>query len=348
MLWVLERCCYDSERKSTGKMKNVQDVKTLSDKLISYLRAKLGNPAIDLASPLARLQGGYETSIYRFELDGASNELSRPLVLRLYPQFYGTWNAIWESTVQNVLAGEGYPVAQAHLVCTDMSILGGAFFIMDHLPGQLLAAAPPESVPGLLGKTHAELHNIDPDPLIKALDDKDIAEYNYRLASRFNWLRDKADKLPWIRQGVNWLLDNRPPEPEWLAVCHGDFHALNILHADGKVTGVLDWPGFAIADPVFDVANSIVLITISGKHLAASMGDFSSVDWDVVVDLYLAAYRAHRPLDDTNLDYYRVRRCVMALVQGVEGQKVWQHPLIVSDLLAYILDVTGIQVAMPA
>jgi aminoglycoside phosphotransferase (APT) family kinase protein len=120
------------------------------------------------------------------------------------------------------------------------------------------------------------------------------------------------------------------------------------LYADGKITGVLDWPGFAVTDPVFDVANSIVIITIPGKHLTASMGDFSSVDWDLMADLYLAAYRAHRSLDDGNLDYYRVRRCVMALIQGVEGQQVWQHPLIVSDLLAYILDVTGIQVTMPA
>ena len=263
---------------------------------------------MDFASPLTQLQGGYQTSTYRFELNRASDELSRPLVLRLYPQFYGTWNAVWESTVQNVLAEEGYPVAQAYVVCTDMSILGGAFFIMDHLPGQLLAVAPQETVPGLLGRTHAELHNIDPDPLIKTLQDKGIAEYDYRLASRFDWLRDRADKLPWIRQGVNWLLDNRPPEPERLSVCHGDFHPFNILYDEGKVTGVLDWPGFAIADPVFDVANSVVLITIPSKHLAASMGDFSSVDWDLMADLYLAAYRTHRPLDDANLDYYRVRR----------------------------------------
>jgi hypothetical protein len=67
-----------------------------------------------------------------------------------------------------------------------------------------------------------------------------------------------------------------------------------------------------------------------------------------MADLYLAAYRTHRPLDDTNLDYSRVRRCVLALVQGVEGQEAWQHPLIVRDLLAYILDVTGIQITMPA
>jgi aminoglycoside phosphotransferase (APT) family kinase protein len=219
---------------------------------------------------------------------------------------------------------------------------------MDRLPGQLLAVAPPESVPELMGKTQAELHNIDPAPLIKTLDEKGIAEYVYGLASRFDWLNAKAEKLPWLRQAVDWLLEHRPPEPEHRSVCHGDFHPFNLLYADGKVTGVLDWPGFAVTDPVFDVANSIVIITIAAKHLTASMEGVPSVDWDLMADVYLAAYRAQRSLDDTNLDYYRVRRCVMALIQGVEGQKVWQHPLIVRDLLAYILDGTGIRITIPA
>jgi aminoglycoside phosphotransferase (APT) family kinase protein len=303
------------------------DTTALSDRLISYLRAKFEHPGLDYTSPLTQLQGGYETSTFRFELDGAPDELSRPLVLRLYPQFYGPHNAVWESTVQNVLAGQGYPVAQAYLVCTDMSVLGGAFYIMDCLPGYPLVAAPMESVPGLLGKTHAELHDIDPAPLVEALHDVGITERDYGLTSR---------------------LANRPPEPERLSVCHGDFHPANLLYADGRVTGVLDWPGFAIADPAFDVANSLTLITIPVRHMAASMPAFASVDWGGVADLYLAAYRAHRPLDGTNLDYYRVRRCVSALVEGFEGQQVWQHPLIVRDLLAYILDITSIEITMPA
>jgi hypothetical protein len=122
----------------------------------------------------------------------------------------------------------------------------------------------------------------------------------------------------------------------------------SLLYADGKVTAVLDWPGFAIADPAFDVANSLVLITISARRLAASIEGLPPVDWDLFADLYLAAYRAHRFLDDTNLDYYRARRCVLALVEGFEGQQVWRRPLIVGDLLAYIQHVTGIQIAVPA
>jgi aminoglycoside phosphotransferase (APT) family kinase protein len=147
---------------------------------------------------------------------------------------------------------------------------------------------------------------------------------------------------------VNWLIENRPPEPEHLAVCHGDFHALNILIQDGKVTGVLDWPGFIIADPAFDVANTVVLTTIPSKHISASMDGFSSVDWEMAAQLYLDAYRTHSPLDGEHLDYYRVRRCVDALIQGFDGQKIWQQPLIVKDLIEYIQKITDLEITMPS
>jgi aminoglycoside phosphotransferase (APT) family kinase protein len=246
-----------------------------------------------------------------------------------------------------VLKAEGFPVAEAHIVCIDMSILGGAFFVMDCLPGQMLSTAPRDIVPDLMGKTHAALHKIDPSALIKALENRGIPEADYTLSSRLAWLETKAEKISWVRPAVNWLLENQPSEPKHLAVCHGDFHPFNLLYADGKVVGVLDWPGFAIADPVFDIANSLVIITIATKRLAASMGELASVDWDLMANQYLTAYRVHGMLDDTNLNYYQVRRCVLALVQGVDGQKIWQHPLIVGDMSAYIHKVTSIQITMP-
>lgn len=325
-----------------------KDLGHIAEKLIAYLRDKFKNPHIAYRAPLMQLQGGYETSIYRLTLRGVGDELSQCLVLRLYPLFYGTHRALWESTVQNVLAREGFPVARAHIVCTDMSILGGAFFIMDYLSGQPLMMAPPDTVPALLGKTHAALHSIDPQPLIRTLQEQGIDDSGYSLNSRFDLLKEKARTLPWIREGVRWLIEHRPPEPECLAVCHGDFHPLNILVEDGTVTGVLDWPGFAITDPAFDVANTLVLTTIPAKHLAVSWEGFSSVDWDAVAEGYVSAYRLHRHLDSTNVAYYRVRRCVAALIEGVEGQKVWQHPLIVNDLIGYIHHITGIQITISA
>ena len=326
---------------------NSTEAGRISDRLIVYLRDQLKNPKIEYREPLMKLQGGYETSIYRFQLEGIGGDLSQHLVLRLYPQFYGTQNAIWESTVQNVLAGERYPVARVHQLCTDMNVLGGAFFIMDYIPGQPLMFAATEKVPELMGKIHATLHLIDPRPLIESFETQGVDHYEYSFNSRVNWLKNKAQKYPWIAKAVNWFVDNKPPEPALLSVCHGDFHALNILVNEGQVTGVLDWPGFAIADPVFDVANTLVLITIPSKYLIASMEGFSSVNWDLAAELYLSAYQAQRDLDLTNMDYYRVRRCLMGLIQGVEGQKIWQHPLIVADLVGYIEKITGILIEMP-
>ncbi len=328
-------------------MKNLT-IDQISQRLIAYLGNELDNPTIDYDSPLTKLQGGFETSIYRFKLKDVRPELDKPLVLRLYPQFYGSRNAIWESTVQNVLAGVGYPVAQAHFLCTDASILGGAFFVMDLLPGKPMISVLAETVPQVLGKTHAALHSIDPEPVIKSLAERGIDKNAYGLSDRFDWLRDKGNEMPWIRDGVDWLIENRPPEPEHLVVCHGDFHPLNILVQDGEVTGVLDWPGFLIADPVFDVANTLVLTTVPFKHLAPTLGQaFSSVDWDVAAQMYLDAYRSHRPLDSTHLDYFKVRRSVLALIQGVEGQKVWQHPGIVHDMIEYVHKITAIRITMP-
>jgi aminoglycoside phosphotransferase (APT) family kinase protein len=228
-----------------------------------------------------------------------------------------------------------------------MSILGGAFFIMEYIPGQPLFYASLETVPKILGKTHAELHRIDPKPLMKALNDIGVSEYRYSLDSRYDWLKNKADKFPWVKEGVNWLLENRPPEPDQLAVCHGDFHALNILVQDGEVTAVLDWPGFAITDPVYDVANAIVLTTIPARYLTATMEGFLSVDWDLVAESYLTAYRKQKNLDITNISYYRVNRCVMALIQGFEGQKIWQHPMVVDDLIGYIRKTADVMINVP-
>lgn len=324
--------------------KNTMAAQRISARLLEYLRDVTKTPGMDYLTGLEQLHGGYETATFSFQLVGAPPAFSDPLVLRLYPKAYGSQNAAWESTIQNVLFESGYPTARAHWVCTDQSILGGAFFIMDYFAGQPLMFADPELVPELLGQTHAELHLLDPQPLIQAFAKLNINAYSYSLKARLDWLQSKADQHHWLAAGCQWLQENRPFEPEKLSVCHGDFHPLNILIKDGKVTGVLDWGGFSIADPVFDIANTIVLTTIPAKILSSSWDGMPDVDWDLAAERYLMEYRKHRKVDRTNLAYYIVRRCLFGLVQGVEGQTTWQHPTIVSDLLETILRITDLRI----
>jgi aminoglycoside phosphotransferase (APT) family kinase protein len=325
------------------------NIDQIASKLIAYLRNELDDATLTYDSPLTQLRGGFETAIYRFQLKGVQEELNRPLVLRLYPTFYGPENALWESSIQNALAKEGYPVAKAYVICADKSILGGAFFIMDFLSGTPMMAAPIETIPGILGRAHAVLHGIDPDPLVKSLRQQGISEGRYRLDRQVGYMHDVADELPWIRDGVNWLLEHWPPEPERLAICHGDFHPLNILVQDGEVTGVLDWPGFLIGDPALDVGNTVLLTTVPFKHLASTLlgPAFAGVDWDNSSRQYLDAYQAQLPLDSTNVDYYRVRRSINALIEGYRGHQLWQHPAIRRDLIDFIHQFTGVRITLP-
>jgi aminoglycoside phosphotransferase (APT) family kinase protein len=313
----------------------------LSDSLITYLRAQLDNTSLGYRTPLTPIQGGYETQMHRFELSGVEGELSRPLALRLFPPHEGPGRATWESTVQNTLADQGYPAARVYLTCTDPSILGGVFFIMDLLPGELMMSIPFEIIPGLLGKAQAALHRIDPGPLVRSLREQGFAEGAYRFGRRLEELRGAVDTYPWLADVTGWLVEHRPPEPKRLSVCHGDFHPLNILVQDGQITGVVDWGGLMVADPVLDVANTIVLAMIPAKHL------FSLLEWDKFPGMYLDAYRAHRPLDLRYLDYYQARRCATALLEGARGHQVWQIPAVVEALADWVHSTAGIRITPP-
>ena len=323
-----------------------QETDRLAARFLAFLSEQFDRSEIAYELPLTRLLGGFETSVYQFKLRGAPGELDRSLVLRLYPARYRSDQAVWESRVQDVLAGQGHPVARVHLVCTDRSVLGGAFFVMDLLPGALLTTMPPESMFQVLGQTHAALHRSDPEAVLAALAAQGVD------AGRF-MPDDRADALlsefPWAREGIDWLSEHRPPEPARLAICHGDFHPLNVLVQDDKVTGILDWAEFTIADPAWDIAHTILRITLPYKVFVSGLlgPDFASVDWEQCAKAYLDVYRAHHPAGSTNLRYYLARQSLYSLVEGVRGHVVWRHPPIAQELIERFYEITGIRIVIP-
>ena len=318
----------------------------IAAKLIAYLRAAYQDPTLAYDLPLTQLKGGIETVTYQFQLKGAQEELNQALVLRLYPEYRGSEDAVWESSVQNALAEKEYPVARAYKVCTDKTILGGAFYVMEFLPGQPLWTAPFDTIPEMLGKTHANLHKIDPEPLVKSLKEQGFVENRFLFRTDFFdglAIAAKGTEFPWTRAMFDWLTQNRPPKPERLAICHSDFHPLNILIQEGKVTGVLDWH-LSIADPVLDVANTIRLITMI-KHL--SVPGAESVDWEAFTQKYLDAYCTQLPLDLTHIDYYRVVQNLVFLYDNGNMQAL-RLPSLITESLEFIHKVTGIPITLPA
>ncbi|MCJ7737031.1 MAG: phosphotransferase family protein [Anaerolineae bacterium] len=313
----------------------------VSDRLMAYLRTELNNADISYDIPLTPIVGGYEASTYHFKLKNVPTEFSKPLVLRLFRAYANPNQAVSESAVQNALAAQGYPVPSVLSTGTDTTHLGGAFLIMDYMPGETMLAAADQDLPSMLGKAHAALHSIAPAPLLAALRAQGLEEQHYRFSGRLHWLAAKRTSLPWLEESIQWLIDNRPPEPDQLAICHGDFHPLNILVKDGTVTAVLDWPGFSIGDAIMDVAFTIVLCTIGAEVLLPTK------NWVEVIPEYLEAYRSERSLDVTYLDHYRMLRCVMAFVDGAEGQEVWASPPALEWLTEHVHSISRVRVALP-
>ena len=114
----------------------------IKGKLLSYLRSETRNPRITYATPPTPVTGGFDTSIYKFQLVGASPELSKPLVLRIFTRDPNLDRAPFEGIVQNSLASLWYTVPYVYATSIDGDIFVGSFMIMEFLAGRHMVNEP--------------------------------------------------------------------------------------------------------------------------------------------------------------------------------------------------------------
>jgi aminoglycoside phosphotransferase (APT) family kinase protein len=140
-----------------------------------------------------------------------------------------------------------------------------------------------------LGTLHAQLHRVAHDGLP---DHGALAERRLGLARR--WAAEHDD------QAVAAGLDRVAPlvqrvsrvEADDVAVCHGDFHPLNVMVDDQAVT-VLDWADAAVSDRHGDVARLLGLLAavpVAAPSAPARFGLARAIPW--ARRAYLSAYAA--------------------------------------------------------
>ena len=306
-------------------------------RLLAWLRKRFDAPALSYRIPPAPLPGGTEigAGTWRLQLSGAPTEFHGPLVLRVYAGAGGAMRVIRESAVLEALAFADYPAPELRLSCTDRSVLGGAFLITQFVEGASLAQSPPAAVPGILCEAQLALHRIDPAPIEEFLRKKGVEMAPPGPANDLALLSRQAAGLPWAAPLLEWMEQNLPPAPERPALCHGDFHPLNLIVRGGAVAAVLDWPNFILADPALDVGATLAL-AIPARHL------ISPAPPQALWEAYLDGYRRQSPLEDSALDYYRARRYLKALLSAARGSALWGRPAILSDVAADLRRRTGV------
>jgi aminoglycoside phosphotransferase (APT) family kinase protein len=167
-----------------------------------------------------------------------------------------------EFKVISALHPTGFPVAKPYGLCTDESVVGTMFYVMDMVEGRILwdqslpAYSPTERREIVLAKiqTLADLHNTD---YVKVGLEDYGRPGNYMARQVDRWTKQyKASEtvhIPEMERLIEWL-PRTVPEQERTSVVHGDYRLDNMIFhpTENRVAAVLDWELGTLGEPLAD------------------------------------------------------------------------------------------------
>jgi aminoglycoside phosphotransferase (APT) family kinase protein len=264
-----------------------------------------------------------------------------------------------ENAVHSALATDGFPAPRVLLGSIDDRDLGAPFLIMGRLPGQNLwdNAFGPDGKKSrilnfthVLANTHAHLHSLDPQPFVDALTVGGLNPNDFTLAGEVRRLQERIERagLSALADGATWLCANVPPVPVTPAICHGDFHALNIVMDGDQLSGVVDWSQAIVADAAYDVACTTVLLRFGPADATGIMRVMFDRMRALPIRRYLSFYASHRQLDKTHFAYYECVRVLSALTYASESSaraaNPWRDPRTTRALVRHFRERSGVDV----
>ena len=173
-----------------------------------------------------------------------------------------------EHRVVSALAPTPVPVAPIAGYCTDESVNGAPFYVMEFIEGPILrlredAEAFDESGRRAIGErvvdTLVEIHAQVPNEIgLGELGKRE--DYVARQLRRWakQWEGSKTREIPLVER-VHERLAERIPEQGPATLVHGDYRLDNmILTPSGEVAAVVDWELCTLGDPLADVGLLLV------------------------------------------------------------------------------------------
>lgn len=185
-----------------------------------------------------------------------------------------------EARVLMALETTGFPVAHVFALCTDASVIGTPFYVMEMIDGRILwDPSLPEIKPtqrcayyDAMNATIARLHLIDYQ-CIGLTDYGGRGNYCQRQIARWSrqYLEDvAAGRDPHMDRLIDWLPAHMPTTDE-TSIVHGDFRIDNIIWhpTEARILAVLDWELSTLGDPLADFAYHLMVyrmprLTIAG------------------------------------------------------------------------------------
>jgi aminoglycoside phosphotransferase (APT) family kinase protein len=215
-------------------------------RLASWLQSHV--PGFQGPMTVEQFKGGQSNPTFMLTAGGQRYVLRRKPLGDLLPSAHAVDR---EFRVISALAGTDVPVAKAHALCEDASVIGSMFYVMDHVEGRILWNP---TLPGLspaergahydeMNRVMAALHRVDP-AAIGLADYGRPGAYLERQVAR--WTRqyqaaetepiEAADRL------MTWLPRHMPAEGQ-SRIVHGDYRLDNVIFhpTEPRIVAVLDW-----------------------------------------------------------------------------------------------------------
>jgi len=163
------------------------------------------------------------------------------------------------------------PVARPHLLCTDDTIIGTQFYVMDYIEGRVfwdtsfpeVAREQRAAYFDAMNATLAQLHSVDPVAIGLERFGRPLG-YMARQLSRWSkqYAEDSevAGRVPAMEQMFDWLGRNLPSN-EQTAIVHGDFRCDNLIFhpSEPRVAAVIDWELSTLGHPLADFAYHLMM-----------------------------------------------------------------------------------------
>ena len=178
-----------------------------------------------------------------------------------------------EFTVMKALAGTGVPVPEVYCLCEDESVIGRAFFVMEHVIGRVLweqslpdmSKAQRHAIYDEMNRVIALLHSVDPAAV--GLE-KFGKPGNYFARQIDRWTRQyrasETEQIEAMDALIDWLPRHIPAGDE-TSIVHGDYRLDNLIFAPGeaRILAILDWELSTLGHPLADFSYHCM-----GYHIA--------------------------------------------------------------------------------